>query len=226
MNPAPAARDPHHQLETLAGTWNAHGKPSGNGRETVRRPGTGRWTVPASIACVIGTRASAEWSIEWFAYHAEATGLFEKAYARYREDPWPLLTVMNKTFLIVADIASRDPVLADRLEKALAQPFAVLLLNEERLQTRYKVATYLPSSRLEDAVLALEPHVPWRKGLLARRAKLYEATRNPRAELAQREHDRYLKKESEDRRSPTSRPGAPAGEPEPGEPGNNTSSHG
>jgi len=157
--------------------------------------------------------------------HAEATGLFEKAYARYREDPWPLLTVMNKTFLVAADIAARDPVLADRLEKALAQPFAVLLLNEERLQTRYKVATYLSPSRFEDAVLALEPNVPWRKGLLSRRAKLYEATRNPRAGLAKREHDLYLKNESEDRRFPTPRPGALAAEPKPGEPGNNTSSH-
>jgi spermidine synthase len=157
--------------------------------------------------------------------HAEATGLFEKAYARYREDPWPLLAVMNKTFLIVADIAGRDPALADRLEKALAQPFAVLLLNEERLQTRYKVATYLGPSRLEDAMLALEPHMPWRKGLLSRRAKLYESTRNPRAELARREHDLFLKNESEDRRFPTPRPGVPAGEPESREPGNNTSSH-
>ncbi len=142
--------------------------------------------------------------------HAEATALFEKAFTRYREDPWPLLSVMNKTFLIVADIAGRDPALADRLEKALAQPFAVLLLDEERLQTRYKVATYLGPTRLEDAVLALEPHMPWRKGLLSRRAKLYEATRNSRAELARRELDLYLENETaEDRRSPTPRSGEP-----------------
>jgi spermidine synthase len=139
----------------------------------------------------------------------EATGLFEKAFALYRQDPWPLLSVMNKTFLIVADIAGRDPRLADRLEKALAQPFAVLLLDEERLQTRYKVATYLDVLRLEDAIVALEPHMPWRKGLLERRAKVYESTRNPRAEVARRELALYLKLEAESRRPSESRPDTP-----------------
>ena len=144
---------------------------------------------------------------------AEATELFEKAFTRYREDPWPFLSVMNKTFLTVADIAGRDPALADRLEKALAQPFTVLLLNEERLQTRYKVATYLDRLRLEDAIVALEPHMPWRKGLLERRAKVYESTRNPRADLARREAALYLKLDAESPRFPESRPNTPAGEP-------------
>jgi len=130
----------------------------------------------------------------------EATDQFEKAFALYRQNPWPLLSVMNKTFLAVADIASRDPRLADRLEKALAQPFAVLLLNEERLQTRYKAATYLDTLRLEDAIGALEPHTPWRKGLLDRRAKVYESTRNPRADLARRELARFLELEGGSRR--------------------------
>jgi oxygen-dependent protoporphyrinogen oxidase len=34
--------------------------------------------------------------------------------------------------------------------------------------------------------------MPWRKGLLDRRAKVYESTRNPRAELARRELARFL----------------------------------
>ena len=81
------------------------------------------------------------------------------------------------------------------MDAALSQPFAVLLLNEERLQTRYKVATYLDQSRLEEAIAALEPNVPWRKGLLSRRAKVYDATRNPLAARAHRELEAYLKNE-------------------------------
>ena len=127
---------------------------------------------------------------------AEATDLFEKAFALYREDPWPLFSVMNRSFTTIADIAGRDRALAARLEKALAQPFALLILNEERLQTRYKVATYLDSSVLEEAIIALEPHVPWRKALLERRARLYESAGNPRAPLARREFDLFLKNES------------------------------
>ncbi len=127
---------------------------------------------------------------------AEATDFFEKGFALYRKDPWPLFSVMNRSFTTIADIAGRDRALAARLEKALAQPFALLILNEERLQTRYKVATYLDSSVLEEAILALEPHVPWRKALLERRARLYESTGNPRAPLARRELDLFLKNES------------------------------
>ena len=109
---------------------------------------------------------------------------------------------MNRTFTIVADVAARDRRFAERLDAALAQPFAVLLLNEERLQTRYKVATYLEPSKLEDAIAALEPHVPWRKGLLSRRAKLYETTQNPRAGRARRELELFLREESGSAASP------------------------
>ncbi|HKF44336.1 MAG TPA: fused MFS/spermidine synthase, partial [Thermoanaerobaculia bacterium] len=111
----------------------------------------------------------------------EAADLYEKALTRYREDPWALLPVVNRSFTIVADLAGRDRAFAGKMDAALSQPFAVQLLNEERLQTRYKVATFLDQSKLEDAIAALEPYVPWRKGLLSRRARLYETTRNPLA---------------------------------------------
>ncbi len=127
---------------------------------------------------------------------AEATSLLEGAYSRYREDPWPLVTIMYTSFSIVADIAGKDHALAARLEKALAQPFAVSLLNEERMQTRYKVATYLDRSKLEDAIVALEPHVPWRRALLERRVKVYESVGNPRAAIARRELELFLKHDS------------------------------
>jgi len=125
----------------------------------------------------------------------ESADLYEQALTRYRSDPWPLLPVVNRSFVIVADLAGRDPALARKMDAALSQPFAVLLLNEERLQTRYKVATYLDQSKLEEAIAALEPHVPWRKGLLSRRAKVYDATNNPLAARAHRELDAYLKNE-------------------------------
>jgi hypothetical protein len=127
---------------------------------------------------------------------AEATGPLEGAFLRYREDPWPLVTIMYTSFSMVADIAGRDHGLAARLEKALEQPFAVSLLNEERMQTRYKVATYLDRSKLEDAIVALEPNVPWRRALLERRAKLYESVGNPRAAIARRELELFLKHDS------------------------------
>jgi spermidine synthase len=125
----------------------------------------------------------------------EAVGSLEKAFLRYREDPWAFLPVVNQSFAVAGDLAGRDRRFAERLNAALAQPFSVLLLNEERLQTRYKVATYLDRSALEDAIGALEPHVPWRKALLERRARLYESAGSPRAPLARRELELFLKNE-------------------------------
>ena len=100
---------------------------------------------------------------------------------------------MNRTFILAADLASKDKNLASRLDKALSQPFAVSMFEEERQQTRFKVATYLDSSRLEDAIADLEPNVPWKRPFLERRVKLYEATGNRRAASARRDLARYLK---------------------------------
>src|SRR5262249_3908319 len=125
--------------------------------------------------------------------YAEAAGLFAQAYAAYRTNPWPLRSTMNRTFLPVGDIAGRDRTLAARLEEALSQPFCLDLAHDERVQTRYKVATYLGSSKLEAVRADLEPNVPWRRALLERRAKLYESTGNRRAALARRELAAFLK---------------------------------
>ena len=127
---------------------------------------------------------------------AEAADLFEKAFVAYRSDPWPLITLMNRTFVIVADIAGRDKALAARLDDALSQPFSLSLFDEERQQTRFKVATYLDQSKIEDALVGLEPNVPWRRALLERRVKVYEATGNRRAALARRELALFLKHEA------------------------------
>src|SRR5712691_144833 len=110
-------------------------------------------------------------------------------------DPCPMISIMNRTFLLVADIAGRDKALAARLEQSLSQPFCLALFDDEREQTRFKVATYLDQSKLEDALVALEPNVPWRRALLERRAKLYQSTGNRRATLARRELQLFLKHE-------------------------------
>ncbi|HEY6930201.1 MAG TPA: fused MFS/spermidine synthase [Thermoanaerobaculia bacterium] len=124
---------------------------------------------------------------------AEAADLLEKAYVRYRTDAWPSITLMNRTFILAADIAGKDKALANRLEKALSQPFAVSMFEEERQQTRFKVATYLDSSRLEDAIADLEPNVPWKRAFLERRVKLYDSTGNRRAASARQDLARFLR---------------------------------
>ena len=51
------------------------------------------------------------------------------------------------------------------------------------------------ATRYARAVEEMEPNVPWRRPILERRARAYEATGNPRAGLAGRELDRFMGKE-------------------------------
>jgi spermidine synthase len=146
---------------------------------------------------------------------AEAADLLEKAYVRYRTDAWPSITLMNRTFILAADLASKDKTLASRLDKALSQPFAVSMFEEERQQTRFKVATYLDSSRLEDAIADLEPNVPWRRPFLERRVKLYESTGNRRAANARKDLARFMKHDATGQAFSIESPGEAASAVEP-----------
>lgn len=125
----------------------------------------------------------------------EATQALERAFQMYREDPWPLAVLVRNSFSLVLDIASRDAALASRLEESLARPFALFLLDEERLLIRLEVASRLDASRYARALEELEPDVPWRRPILERRAQAYAATGNSRAPVARRELAKFMEKE-------------------------------
>ncbi len=125
----------------------------------------------------------------------EAVQALERAFRKYREDPWPLAVLVRNSFAVVLDIASRDAALAGRLEEALAQPFSLCLLDEERRLIRLEVASHLDASRYARAVEELEPNVPWRRPILERRAQVYAAAGNTLAPLARRDLEKYMKNE-------------------------------
>ena len=103
--------------------------------------------------------------------------------------------VVKNAFPIVLDLASKDAALAARLDDALARPFAVALLDDDRVLVRLEVASYLDPSRYAAALAGMEPDIPWRGPVLERRARAYEATGNPLAPRARRDFAEFLKEE-------------------------------
>jgi spermidine synthase len=125
----------------------------------------------------------------------EAVEAFERAFAACRRDPWPFLTAVRNSFPIVHEIAMKDERLAGRLCDALAHPFAVALLEDERRLLRLDVASRVGPGRYAEVVDEMEPNVPWRWGILELRARAYAETGNPRANLAKRELDQFMDQE-------------------------------
>jgi spermidine synthase/MFS family permease len=126
----------------------------------------------------------------------EAAEHLERAFARCRQDPWAMPAVVKNAFPIVLDLASKDAGLAARMDDALAQPFAVAVLDDERRLVRLEAAGYLDLPRYVAALAELEPNVPWRGSVLERRARAYDATGNPLARAAHRDLAEYLETES------------------------------
>jgi spermidine synthase/MFS family permease len=134
--------------------------------------------------------------LRWRQGHAsEAVELLERAFTLYREDPWAMPVVVKNAFPIVLDLASKDAALAARLDDALARPFAVALLDDERVLVRLEVASYLDLSRYAAALAEMEPDVPWRAAVLDRRARAYEATGSSLAPVARKELAEFLETE-------------------------------
>jgi hypothetical protein len=121
----------------------------------------------------------------------EAVEALETAFVGYREDPWPMTRVVVNTFPIALDLAAKETVLAVRLSEALAHPFAVALLDDERLLTRLRIAARVDAAHYVEALQKLEPNVPWSEAILKLRARAYEQTGDPRAALARREFEEF-----------------------------------
>jgi hypothetical protein len=108
---------------------------------------------------------------------AEAGALLERAFAATMIDPWPMPMVIARGLDLAADIGNRDRATAERLWRALAQPFAVHLQNDHRLRTRIALATAVDWKRLcTEALAPMEPEVPFDADLLLKRVRCYEAT--------------------------------------------------
>jgi len=108
--------------------------------------------------------------------YAGAASLFNDALTRYRQDPWPLLSVMEAAVTTAAE-AARDPQAADKVLDALSQPYSAYVLEAPR--ERAYLAAAWEARKCGPATLAalreLEPNVPWTASVLQMRVVCYGA---------------------------------------------------
>lgn len=127
----------------------------------------------------------------------EAVTALESAFARFRTGPWALLRFKEQAVATAGAIGDRTPVLAQRLYDALQQPFSLQSVEHDRVMMRVTLSRRADFRGLcRDAVGRLEPHVPWNVDFLTVRRGCYEITGDPRLEIATKELNEYLSRES------------------------------
>jgi spermidine synthase len=124
----------------------------------------------------------------------EAVEALVRAFIRCREDPWPMPIVVQKAFPVALDLAASNDRFAVALFDALASPFSVAVLDDERHVTLLGVASRVDAARYARVLREMEPNVPWQWGILKLRARAYEETGDPLAALARRELNEFEKK--------------------------------
>jgi spermidine synthase len=105
-----------------------------------------------------------------------AASLLSSALTRYREDPWPLLRIMEAAVMTAAEVA-RDRQSADQVLEALSRSYSAYLLEAPR--GRAYLAAAWEAHKCSPATLAAlreyEPNVPWTASVLQMRAVCYQA---------------------------------------------------
>lgn len=104
----------------------------------------------------------------------DAAIAFEHAFLAYRDDPWPAVPLMARTLNRAVELGRVDRVHGERMFAVLEKPFAVRLLNEQRLESRLALAEQLGEHpRCLDLLAEREPFVPWNRRFLEWRRSCY-----------------------------------------------------
>jgi hypothetical protein len=121
----------------------------------------------------------------------DAVQAFTTSLVEYRHDPWPLPMMMRRVLATAGVLAQMSPRLAPRLLRALDAPFAVHLLDHERLMMRLTLAGYQtgpvigrkrpPDASCAPLVSPFEPNTPWSREFLEYRHSCYASFGPPAA---------------------------------------------
>lgn len=128
----------------------------------------------------------------------DATAALERAFEGYRTNPWPLPLLMYRALELAQTISRQSPnsSLTRRLHAALREPFAVRLWDQVRAACRFNIALdAVDAGLLRQSIESFEPHVPWRRNFLQKRALCYEFLGDRRAARARRDLDAFLRRE-------------------------------
>lgn len=115
------------------------------------------------------------------------------AFEAARRDPWIHRPLLRRALELAVELAASDPRFGPGLLDALAQPFVVRLLDEDRRRARLEVAAHTDfTGRCVDAFAPFEPWVPWERRFLERRAECYRNHDHPLAQRAHEELEAYV----------------------------------
>ena len=116
----------------------------------------------------------------------EATESLIAAIVRYRDDPWPMPSLMERVLDVATQLAKQDKAAGRRLYAALQKPFSVYVLNDKRTAVALEIAAKVDFQQLcAEALQPMEPYVPWNRQFLSDRARCYRETGHPLAAQAQ-----------------------------------------
>jgi spermidine synthase len=131
----------------------------------------------------------------------EGVAILADALEKYRISPWPAPVIMRRALGLAVEIA-RDPRFSQvgtPLFNALQQPFAIDMLAEQRksalLFAAERMAEGRCSNEFVNVIKSYEPHVPWQRIYLERRARCYHETGDPLAAQAQRDLENFRRGE-------------------------------
>jgi hypothetical protein len=124
----------------------------------------------------------------------------DRALRGFQSNPWPTKRVME-ILLGETKEAAKQPgqeAYAARLLDTLRSPFAVSLLEDERIQSRLDLANLLGRAQaIREVVTAMEPHVPWTRNFLELRTRVYALTGDPHSAVAAADLVRFESKEAQ-----------------------------
>ena len=173
------SKPPFDLIETLALAWGY----AELGDESKARPLIERLRPDGAIEAMI---LEADLLHQQKQHEAAADKLIA-AFVAMRSDATVLRRVGEHAMRLAAEIVDKDEQQSPRLNEALSQPLAVLLLNEMRLRTRCYVAKRASLPAAAAAIAELEPHVPWDYELLKLRQEAYQAIKDSREAIATRD---------------------------------------
>jgi spermidine synthase len=127
----------------------------------------------------------------------DAAETIEKAYLRYREDPWALRMVVNRSFELAVSIVKSAPRdMGLRVLRSLEAPFSLRLANDRRLFTLMDIAEVLDPSHTGEMTRGtfrnFEPSPPWDWRFLLQRFRSFDGASDPLAEASRRDLEQFI----------------------------------
>jgi spermidine synthase len=128
--------------------------------------------------------------------HEDAERELSSVLLNLRSVPWITNEAMQIALGVVVQLAGTSPEAAARLRELVSEPFSVSLAEEQRRQLLLQIAPMIDRSpcgpMMMEALVSLEPHVPWNEQVLTERARCYESRSHRLRHVARRDRERYL----------------------------------